>query len=519
MSEPTSTAEFYHEKTKYRAEALAGGPGLDWSRKPPVFKVYPGAETVVLSQYLRSKGRDSLFDHGSSVGKPVPDIEALARILFYTNGLTASAEAPGEPGGHTFFRAAPSAGALYPTELYVAVRSHPEVPTGVYNVSLRGHSLQRVAPPGFGPEGDELHRMLFDAVDGSAAVAEADVCILMSAVWFRSSWRYGPRGYRRCMLDSGHVLGNLVAYAPMEGFAAVPLGSFVDKEVADLLGIDPVAEGPLAVVPLVPADRSGGLVEATGPGLRSSPFAKRRQPDDDGLIGAMTAVTAIARDEVRMSRMQGASAASAMLRRSKYQFSPGVEFSERPPDLRGVLPMTIIRRRSTRAFAGTAVKLEDLARVLEYAYRADLVLDEWAVPGFFDPSLLETWVVAQNIDGLTPGVYLYVPESRELRLVDSGDFRRETHYLALGQDLAGMAGAVVFHTCDLPAAVRRWGDRAYRLMHMDAGHLGERMNLAAIALGLGVSGIGGFLDEEVNSLLGIPAQEACVYITCIGAPA
>jgi SagB-type dehydrogenase family enzyme len=321
------------------------------------------------------------------------------------------------------------------------------------------------------------------------------------------------------LLDSGHVLGNLVAYAPLEGFAAFPLCSFVDREVAELMGIEVGAEGPLAVVPLVPASRMDALDGAGGPGLRSSPFARRLQPEDGGLIAAMVSTTSVGRDEVRLSRLQGASGASAMLRKSKYQFSPGVEFSDDPPDLKGVLPMTIIRRRSTRALSGETIKLEDLARVLEYAYRADLVMDEWAVPRFFDATLLETWVVAQNVDGLTPGVYLYVPESRELRLVDSGDFRRETHYLALGQELAGMASAVVFHTCDLPVAVRRWGDRAYRLMHMDAGHLGERMNVAAIALGLGVSGIAGFLDEEVNSLLGIPAQEACVYITCLGMPA
>jgi len=90
--------------------------------------------------------------------------------------------------------------------------------------------------------------------------------------------------------------------------------------------------------------------------------------------------------------------------------------------------------------------------------------------------------------------------------------------LCLGQDLGRDAGAVVFHTADLKKAVKKEGDRAYRYLHMDAGHLGQRLNLAAIRLGLGVSGIGGFFDDQVNEVLGIPTDEAVLYITTLGRP-
>ncbi|NJO94245.1 MAG: SagB/ThcOx family dehydrogenase, partial [Hydrococcus sp. RM1_1_31] len=53
----------------------------------------------------------------------------------------------------------------------------------------------------------------------------------------------------------------------------------------------------------------------------------------------------------------------------------------------------------------------------------------------------------------------------------------------------------------------------YRYLHMDAGHLGQRLNLAAIYLNLGASGIGGFFDDQVNEVLGIPEDEAVIYIT------
>jgi SagB-type dehydrogenase family enzyme len=105
-----------------------------------------------------------------------------------------------------------------------------------------------------------------------------------------------------------------------------------------------------------------------------------------------------------------------------------------------------------------------------------------------------------------------------LRQIRFKNFRSELHYLCLGQDLGRDAGAVIFHTADLQQAVQKYGDRAYRYLHLDAGHLGQRLNLAAMQLGLGVSGIGGFFDDQVNEVLGIPEDEAVLYITTLGRP-
>ena len=74
------------------------------------------------------------------------------------------------------------------------------------------------------------------------------------------------------------------------------------------------------------------------------------------------------------------------------------------------------------------------------------------------------------------------------------------------------------HTSDLKSAVSKYGDRAYRYLHLDAGHIGQRLNLAAIQLGLGASGIGGFFDDEVNKLLQLPPEQIIVYVTTLGRP-
>jgi nitroreductase len=75
------------------------------------------------------------------------------------------------------------------------------------------------------------------------------------------------------------------------------------------------------------------------------------------------------------------------------------------------------------------------------------------------------------------------------------------------------------HAIDLPRAIDALGERAYRTAHLDAGLIGQRLNMAALRLGYGASGIGGFFDEFLNALLLLPPQYAIAYVTTIGVPA
>lgn len=178
----------------------------------------------------------------------------------------------------------------------------------------------------------------------------------------------------------------------------------------------------------------------------------------------------------------------------------------------------MFQRRSTRAYSGADLSLGDLQALLHFTYQPEAYLlqglDE--APDYFDLGLVETFVAVSGVTGLDAGCYYYAPKAQELRQIRFKNFRRELHYLCLGQDLGRDAAAVLFHTADLKAAVEKYGDRAYRYLHLDAGHLGQRLNLAAIRLGLGVSGIAGFFDDQVNELLGIPEDEAVLYITTLG---
>ncbi|MGB7414581.1 MAG: SagB/ThcOx family dehydrogenase, partial [Thermosynechococcaceae cyanobacterium] len=184
------------------------------------------------------------------------------------------------------------------------------------------------------------------------------------------------------------------------------------------------------------------------------------------------------------------------------------------------LAETIRNRRSTRQFTGAAISLADLSALLDFTYHPGHYQEQGLEPNpdTFDLSLIQTFVAVSDVMGLEAGCYYYAGQAEELRQIRFKNFRPELHYLCLQQDLGRDAAAVVFHTADLGVAIARYGDRAYRYLHMDAGYLGQRINLAAIRLNLGVSGIAGFFDDHVNEVLGIPIDEAVLYITTLGQP-
>ncbi|MBI3598626.1 MAG: SagB/ThcOx family dehydrogenase, partial [Nitrospirae bacterium] len=179
---------------------------------------------------------------------------------------------------------------------------------------------------------------------------------------------------------------------------------------------------------------------------------------------------------------------------------------------------TILTRRSTRGYTGEGFLQEELSAILEYGYQPLLSSTSSGPSLFFSPLLLTTALVVQKVVGLSEGVYHYDPKEKAATLMRQGDFRNQTSHFCLGQDLAKNAAALVIHLAHLKTALDQYGDRAYRYLHLDAGHIGERINLAAIRMGLGVSGIGGFYDDEVNALLDLSLDWIVVYITTLGRP-
>lgn len=501
----SSLAEYYHEQTKYTPEGISrAGKRLDFDAQPVPFKDYASAMRVDLTPFL--PGEDHLLSDEELTrwreGLP-PDARALAAVshlLYFTNGVTAVVPYADNP---FMMRAAPSAGGLYPTELYLAVRGHAELPDGLYNYQVRDHSLVRFWSEDVWPR---LKAATFD----HPALDATGIVVIATGVFQRSAWRYEDRAYRRVMLDTGHVLGNLELFAPCVGWHMMPIGGFNDDALTDLLFLERGDEEPIALAALLPA----GTPDVGPTALAGAREPKRDVPEGQRLEAVHEA------GKLRVAPAERPET-DALPGSEKYAVAFAESLKGMPFAWDGLLAPTILRRRSTRGYTGEALTREELATLLDFTYRPDLIPASPCHerhPRYFTPQLLETFVAVNDVTGLDPGCYHYASAKRELRQIRFTSLRKEVQYLALGQDLAGRAGAVVFHTADLPKAVEAYGDRVYRYLHLDAGHLGERLNLAAIRMGLGVSGIGGFFDDQVNELLGIPEREAVLYITTLGRP-
>ena len=504
----SSIAEHYHEATKYseeglRRESSRHGPP-DMTRRPSLVKTFDGPRVLLPTAGLPLQRRGPAAPVVAAAPAGSMDLAKLARVLWHTNGCTLLEQ---HPWGFQHFRAAPSAGAMYPTEVYVAVRGMPGLAPGVYDYQVLDHSLALVR------EGDVLPQ-LHGAAFGNPAVAAAEAVVLLTAEWFRSSWRYRERGYRRALLDTGHVLGNVVAAAPCEGFTAMPVASFRDEVIEKILGIEPATEGALAMAPLVASSVAQGL-----------PAIPQRKSDSTEWKLAMAAVGGRV-DEgaperiiaaLHLAGRLGQSAESVMpppARPTSDPDSPFVGAGAAPTSWSADEPVTstIAGRRSTRAFSGVPVRLDALLRALAHAYPSP-------ERSLFAPEILRTYVVAMNVQGLEPGSYAYEISPRRLSERCPGELSAALHHLGLAQDIFTDAAAALIHTVDLTRAVERYGDRVYRLVSLDAGHVGERFNLALLREGLGVSGCGGYYDDEMNRVLKIPESQAVVYITAAGVPA
>jgi SagB-type dehydrogenase family enzyme len=300
------------------------------------------------------------------------------------------------------------------------------------------------------------------------------------------------------------------------------MGGFLDQEMDKLLYLNSEQEGVITVIPL--ADLPEDHQQVT-PGMTALPSRVETEypnlPDGE-LLAYFHQVTQIKTSESPTSSGE-VTEETSLEDKYNFPFCSKVSTQTAPIDwgeeLSG-LAQTMLRRRSTRAYTGADLTLEELNALLNFTYQPQDYGKQGLDPSpdYFDLNLLETFVAVSGVAGLDAGCYYYAPKAQELRQVRFKNFRRELHFLCLGQELGRDAGALVFHTADLEKAIAKYGDRAYRYLHMDAGHLGQRLNLAAIYLNLGVSGIGGFFDDQVNEVLGIPEDEAVIYITTLGRP-
>ncbi|MBA3778458.1 MAG: SagB family peptide dehydrogenase [Chloroflexi bacterium] len=195
------------------------------------------------------------------------------------------------------------------------------------------------------------------------------------------------------------------------------------------------------------------------------------------------------------------------------------------PRLEGGLPTeeAISTRRSTRQYSGEPMSLEELSRVLYLA--SGISADRWGSARRTAPSSgalypIEIYPVVHKVTGLTPGVYHYAFREHSLALIRAEDLREHVVQQGLMQEYLGQCNVVLFLTNVMQRMRFKYKDRSYRYGLLEAGHIGQNLYLAASSMGLGACAIGAFMDDEINTMLGVDGvEEAAVYMLAVGKPA
>jgi SagB-type dehydrogenase family enzyme len=189
-----------------------------------------------------------------------------------------------------------------------------------------------------------------------------------------------------------------------------------------------------------------------------------------------------------------------------------------PVDLRDAIE----RRRSVREYDGRAVSLEELSFLL---WCTQGVRDRVAgratfrtVPSAGARHPFETVIFARRVDGLSPGLYQYLAlDHRLVALPAPSDVGDRLAEACLGQEIAKTSAVLFLWIADSGRMTWRYGERGFRYVHLDAGHVCQNLYLAAEAIGAGTCAIGAFDDDAVNGLVGLDRPERfAVYLAAVG---
>ncbi|MDW7732618.1 MAG: SagB/ThcOx family dehydrogenase, partial [Methanolobus sp.] len=131
---------------------------------------------------------------------------------------------------------------------------------------------------------------------------------------------------------------------------------------------------------------------------------------------------------------------------------------------------------------------------------------------------LETYLLVNNVEGLEAGLYHFLPIDHKLVQIEAGEHVAGDIKTACLEQPFVINSAVTFIWTAVPYRMKwRYGERGYRYLHLDAGHVCQNLYLSAQSVGCGVCAIAAFLDDNMNALLRIDGEkEFTIYIATVG---
>ena len=421
---------WYHNTTKHSYDSVRTSPNqLSWADQPSTYKNYPASYPKIK---LNTEGKEDDF-------------------LYHIAGLTAKKT---YPSGEYYLRINPSAGALYPNELYFQSRGVAGREDGIYHYEVSSASLTLLHTIS-DMEGLEPYLGFKNAMRG--------YLFLVSALYYRSSWKYKNRALRYCLLDAGHLLGSIEASALLYPHA-LQIRYKIDKEKLNLMfgfeGREWMMAGASMAVPvvgqeIVPIEFALPYVEGSGT-FESNEMIEKAYSETRNVVYGQ--------------------------RQTK---APTFTYNTTR------LKQTIFERRSQRGFNEGAITKGQF----------NFMMEAIAQPILSDcDEEVSVYVVINRVLDMPLGLY------KDGEYLKYGDFARKAGYLCLEQYSLSMQGALAFFITSKASN--------YQALYQKAGIIGHRLYVASGYLDIGCSGIGAYYDDEVNAFVG--NDEMVLYALAVG---
>lgn len=470
-------------------------------RPPPSCLVRrEGAPVFPLPEQLPELG--SVGEAFAGLAGPARQVEAprlskVGALLAYSLGLLRR-ELLHHYNNH---RAVPSPRCLYPSDLYLWLPGGEDLSEGLYHYLPAEHALELVRPGGRA----WLEASLGARLEGVEAVA------LPSLEFWRVCYRYGEFGYRLCMLEAGHLVGNLLLLGGALGWEGQVRYQFVDEWLHEALGL---TRGELCAGAVLLGRRLPEALDS----VQSPP----RPPSLEPLQGRRYA-SEEEKALQQLARLWAAAQASHMQGPGEFR-RPG------PPQgvgsgphrhLAGVeglytrsLAQALYERNSGFSQNGLAPLPVPLpGRLVREALVAGLSPyrhDSGPLP--YARPFMDIHTVALRVEGLETGIHRFHPGTGEVQLFQSGvdAFQLHKTYLVPERVNVSAHGLVWFLSADVEAAFARWGARAYRTLLMEAGLVTQWLSVCVSTKDVFARASLSYTELPVERMLGLTGGTSSV---------
>jgi SagB-type dehydrogenase family enzyme len=514
----------YHQRSKLLPMgSRPGAPPDDPDYKPAEFRVFADAPKIALPTTLLdaptpmltllTAGQDALPD---SLRAPPQDLKTLATWLYYAAGETRRTT------GRTTVWSRPfaDANAMVPLELYVAAFAIKDLEPGLYHFCPREFALRRLRE-GAGP--------LLQIKKGRPDLEflkTLPAAILVSGCYWRAVYRHGRRGYRTMLVDAGQMVQNLVIAGAGLGAQTVTRLRMNDSTLRELIGIgsaEPLGSAETVLAMVAWADRAvaplaipPGTLAARMPPIPRPPLSARVTDDSGSLepfnVHLDCVAPGVAVRELRPPLTE-LSPLPATVPSSRFDAAA----NDAPP---ASLParQALLGRRPMSALARRPMTRGELLALNHAAFRGGSFFPMF--PDGPHVACVRPFWIMHEVTGFDRGIWYYHPQTDRWSMLNAGQFRRESKYIAGDSDCFSHAAAVCVMTANLHALMTQGGPDAYRLAHLEAGIAAQRLYLAATSLGLGAATSHSFYDEECRTFLGLSRTGwEVLSVTCVGKPA